>query len=121
MSILFTFAVLTLAATGGAAYYTEIVAFGDSLTDRGNRSLASNKADVKFRQTWVAHLAGPKMLNLPNFKPSGHSFYYGGTNYAVGGDSTEFSTDLASDRNRRPGERPEPRTTSHLANLEALP
>ncbi len=65
---------LTLATTGGAAQCTEIVAFGDNLTDMGNRSLTPNKADVKFRQTWVTHLAGPKMLNLPNFKPSGHSF-----------------------------------------------
>lgn len=75
----------------------EIVTFGDSLTDMGNRSVGPEKKDVKFRQTWVAQLAGPTMLNIPDFKPSGmNSYYNGGTNYAVGGSTSGYAA--AKDR-----------------------
>lgn len=77
-----------------------MVAFGDSLTDMGNRSVAPHKTDVKFRDTWVRQLASPEMLNIPDFKPSGLSFYYGGTNYAVGGATTEYTARIGSSRNR---------------------
>ncbi len=93
-------ALLALLPTIHAASFTEIVAFGDSLTDMGNRSVKRDETTSKFRTTWVTILAGPAMLNIPNFKPAGASFYYGGTNYAVGGASTEFTADLASERNR---------------------
>ncbi len=88
-----------LASVGYAATYTELVAFGDSLSDMGNRGLAPNKPDVKFRQTWVAQLAGPAMLNIPAFKPSGITAYYGGTDYAVGGAGTEHTAKMGSSRN----------------------
>ena len=50
-----------------AAIFTELVAFGDSLSDMGNRGLAPNKTNITFRQTWVAQLAGPSMLNISDF------------------------------------------------------
>ena len=83
-----------------AADYAGIVAFGDSLSDMGNRWIHSNKPDLKFRQTWVAQLAGAAMLNSPGFKPSGISSYCGGCNYAVGGAGTEYTAKMGSDRNR---------------------
>lgn len=83
-----------------AASFTELVVFGDSLSDMGNRSLKPEQRDIKFRTTWVTLLAGPKMLNVSEFKPSGMTFFYGGTNYAVGGASTDYTADLASERNR---------------------
>ncbi len=83
-----------------AASFNELVVFGDSLSDTGNRSVKRDQPDAKFRSTWVTILAGPAMLNVRDFKPSGMSFYYGGTNYAVGGASTEYTADLASERNR---------------------
>lgn len=76
-----------------------LVAFGDSLSDMGNRWVHSNKPNLKFKQTWVAQLAGRDMLNVPNFKPSGTQSYYGGTNYAVGGAGTEFTARIATERN----------------------
>ena len=94
-------AILVAAATiGHASSYSGVVAFGDSLTDMGNRWLDPKKQDIKFRQTWVAQLAGPAMLNLPGFKPSGLSAFYGGHNYAVGGAGTEYTSAQASERNR---------------------
>jgi phospholipase/lecithinase/hemolysin len=83
-----------------AATFTEIVAFGDSLTDMGNRFVTPNKTEEKLRETWVKHLAGPAMLNIPTFKPSGLSAYHGGTNYAVNGATTEYAARLASEKNR---------------------
>lgn len=91
---------LALAARAGAADDGGIVAFGDSLSDMGNRWIHSGKPDLKFRQTWVAQLAGAGMLNMPGFKPSGTQTYCGGTNYAVGGAGTEFTADAATDRNK---------------------
>lgn len=81
--------------------FTGLVAFGDSLSDMGNRWLDPTRADMdkKFRQTWVARLAGPQMLNFPGFKPSGTTAFYGGSNYAVGGAGTEATVTLTSDRN----------------------
>ena len=70
-------------ASGGG-----VVAFGDSLSDMGNRWLKPDKPDITFRMTWVARLAGPSMLNAPGFKPSGMAAFYGGANYAVGGAGT---------------------------------
>ncbi|WP_009961336.1 hypothetical protein [Verrucomicrobium spinosum] len=56
----------------------EVVAFGDSLTDMGNRMVETRKPDLKFKLDWVAQLAGPSMLNAAEIKPSGMSFFYGG-------------------------------------------
>lgn len=84
-----------------AAEFKEIVTFGDSLTDMGNRSVGPGKANVKFRQTWVAQLAGPDMLNIHDFKPSGmNGFYNGGTNYAVGGSTSGYAADKGRDANK---------------------
>jgi phospholipase/lecithinase/hemolysin len=91
---------LGAAISGHASGYTGVVAFGDSLSDMGNRWLDPNKPDMAFRRTWVAQLAGPDMLNLPGFKPSGISAFYGGHNYAVGGAGTEYTAAQASERNR---------------------
>ena len=89
-----------LAAPGRAATYAELVAFGDSLSDMGNRSLSAKKPPVRFRPTWIAQLAGPGLLDIAGFKPSGMSSYYGGSNYAVGGATTEYAARLGSERNR---------------------
>src|SRR5690606_18508489 len=83
------------------AEFREIVAFGDSLTDMGNRSVGPDRKEPKFRQTWVARLAGPEMLNVPGFKPSGmNGFYYGGTNYAVGGSTTGYAASFGRSQNK---------------------
>ncbi|HVJ44757.1 MAG TPA: SGNH/GDSL hydrolase family protein [Luteolibacter sp.] len=84
-----------------AAEFKELVTFGDSLTDMGNRSVGPDKKDVKFRETWVAQLAGPKMMNIPDFKPSGmNGFYFGGTNYAVGGSTSGYASAKGRDANK---------------------
>jgi phospholipase/lecithinase/hemolysin len=101
MKTIFTIFGFALSAVCAGADFKEIVAFGDSLTDMGNRSVTKDNPQPKLRETWVKQLAGPTMLNIPDFKPSGHSFYNGGTNYAVGGATTEFSAQLGSDRNSR--------------------
>lgn len=77
-----------------------LVAFGDSLTDMGNRVAETRRPDLTFRQNWVAQLAGPEMLGVGEFKPSGMSYFYGGTNYAVGGATTEFTARRSNDRNK---------------------
>jgi phospholipase/lecithinase/hemolysin len=92
------FIVLTALCPG--ADYKEIVAFGDSLSDMGNRSVARDKPAPKLRETWIKQLAGPSMLNIADFKPSGISFFNGGTNYAVGGATTEYLAARNSERNR---------------------
>jgi phospholipase/lecithinase/hemolysin len=83
-----------------AAEPREVVAFGDSLTDMGNRVAETRRPDLKFRQNWVAQLAGRGMLNAPEFKPSGMSYFYGGTNYAVGGATTAYTAKISNDRNK---------------------
>src|SRR4051812_44015492 len=80
-----------------AERYSGVVAFGDSLSDMGNRWIDTKKLDIKFKQTWVAQLA--TMLGAPAFKPSGVTTYYGGTNYAVGGAGTEFTAAMGPERN----------------------
>lgn len=91
---------LTLVALSRAQEIDGLVAFGDSLTDMGNRSVETRKTDLKFRENRVKVLAGPDLLNVPDFKPSGMSFYYGGTNYAIGGATTEVTAAMNKDRNR---------------------
>jgi phospholipase/lecithinase/hemolysin len=91
---------LALIATSAAQAIDGLVVFGDSLSDMGNRSVETKKPDIKFRENWVKVLAGPDLLNVPDFKPSGMSFYYGGTNYAVGGATTEVTAAMNKDRNR---------------------
>jgi phospholipase/lecithinase/hemolysin len=81
-------------ASGGG-----VVAFGDSLSDMGNRWLKPDKPDITFRMTWVARLAGPSMLNAPDFKPSGLTAFYGGSNYAVGGAGTAVTAQMGGERN----------------------
>ncbi len=95
---LLLFLLLSLPCAAGG--FPALVAFGDSLSDMGNRWLATGKSDIKFRRTWVAQLAGQGMLDLPGFKPSGLTSYYGGSNYAVGGAGTEYTAKQASARNR---------------------
>jgi phospholipase/lecithinase/hemolysin len=87
------------AASSGAAEFRGVVAFGDSLSDMGNRWVKPGMTGDKFRKTWVAQLAGPGLLNVDGFKPSGTSFFFGGFNYAVGGAGTEFTANLSSARN----------------------
>ena len=89
-----------LPAAMHAAHYSAMVAFGDRLTDMGNRWITSRDPNAEFRATWFRQLAGPPMLNLPEFKPAGMSSYLGGTNYAVGGATTEYTSKIGSDRNR---------------------
>ncbi|RBP45667.1 phospholipase/lecithinase/hemolysin [Roseimicrobium gellanilyticum] len=91
---------LALAETCTAQAIDGLVTFGDSLSDMGNRSVETRKPDIKFRENWVKVLAGPGLLNVPDFKPSGMSYYYGGTNYAVGGATTEATAAMNKDRNR---------------------
>lgn len=91
---------LLLADVSLAGEFKGVVAFGDSLSDMGNRWLDPKKPDIRFRQTWVAQLAGPGMLDAPGFKPSGIAAFYGGTNYAVGGAGTDVTSDSGSARNR---------------------
>lgn len=91
----------SLAALCHAGGFKELVTFGDSLTDMGNRSVGPDKKDVKFRPTWVAQLAGPQMLDIPGFKPSGmNGFYFGGTNYAVGGSTSGYAAAKGRDQNK---------------------
>lgn len=80
--------------------YPRLVVFGDSLSDMGNRYVHSGKPDLKWRRNWVAMLAEPAMLAIPDFKPSGTSSYYGGTNYAVGGAGTAVTAELTLGRNK---------------------
>ena len=94
------FLLLAFASLCDGADFTGLVAFGDSLSDMGNRWLDPKKPDIKFRQTWVAQLAGPAMFNFPGLKPSGISAFYGGSNYAVGGAGTEATSATGSARNR---------------------
>jgi phospholipase/lecithinase/hemolysin len=94
------FCFLLFALRVPAAENPGLVAFGDSLSDMGNRWLATNKPDIKFRQTWVAQLTGPDMLNLPGLKPSGLTSWYGGSNYAVGGAGTAHTASLTPARNK---------------------
>jgi len=96
--ILLTFALSTLLCRAGQ--FTEMVAFGDSLTDMGNRWIKPDLPEEKLKQTWVKQLAGPSMLNIPKFTPSGMNKYFGGTNYAMGGATTEFTAAMNSDRNK---------------------
>lgn len=91
---------IALTALCHAGEFAEIVTFGDSLTDMGNRAIKTVEDQNKTRGTWVKQLAGPTMLNLPSFKVSGISSYLGGTNYAVGGATTEYIAKSGSDRNR---------------------
>lgn len=78
-----------------AATFTEIVAFGDSLTDSGNRVVATNGNSTKYpREVWVTQLAG--MLKIRDFKPAGRDAYTGGTNYAFGGATTEYIAKLGN-------------------------
>lgn len=83
-----------------AGEYPAVVAFGDSLSDMGNRWIKTPDQQNKVRSTWVKQLTGPTMLNLSEFKVAGMTSYLGGTNYAVGGATTEYSANAGSDRNR---------------------
>lgn len=83
-----------------AGEYPSVVAFGDSLSDMGNRWIKTPEQQNKIRATWVKQLTGPTMLNLPEFKVAGMATYLGGSNYAVGGATTEYSSNAGSDRNR---------------------
>ncbi|HSI64631.1 MAG TPA: SGNH/GDSL hydrolase family protein [Candidatus Saccharimonadia bacterium] len=91
---------LAFCTLASAQTYDGLVTFGDSLTDMGNRMAETRKPDLKFRETWVKALAAPALLNVPDFKPSGMSFFYGGTNYAVGGATTEAVAAMNKERNR---------------------
>lgn len=92
-------ALLFVASLSHAAGFTEIVAFGDSLTDMGNRWMKPGMDESKIRATWVKQLAAPSRLNVQTFKVSGMTSYLGGTNYAVGGAGTEYTAKMAGERN----------------------
>lgn len=80
---------------GRAAGFTEIVAFGDSLTDSGNRTIATNGNSAKYpKEVWVTQLA--TMMGLKDFRPSGRDAYSGGTNYAFGGATTGYIAKLGN-------------------------
>ncbi len=96
--LVFVFSVSAVAVR--ATDYDGIVAFGDSLTDMGNRYVHSGKPNLKWRRNWVSMLADEKMVNMPDFKPSGLTSYVGGTNYAVGGAGTAFTAELTLGRNK---------------------
>lgn len=90
---------LLLIFLGGQALsaetFTEIVAFGDSLTDSGNRAIATNgNSTVYPKEVWVTQLAG--MMKIQDFKPSGRDAYTGGTNYAFGGATTGYIAKLGN-------------------------
>lgn len=90
---------LILCTVASAAEFSGIVAFGDSLSDMGNRWIKSPADASKMRGTWVKRLAGPTMLKVDNFMVSGMTSYLGGTNYAVGGATTEYSATRNAARN----------------------
>lgn len=99
MKTLFAAILLAFSALCHAADYPGIVAFGDSLSDMGNRWFKAGMSESKIRATWVKQLAGPAMLNIPDFKVSGTTSYLGGTNYAVGGAGTEYTAQMSGERN----------------------
>lgn len=83
-----------LSSRAAAPVITEIVAFGDSLSDNGNFSpypppFPGTTAYPK--QTWVKQLAGK--LNIKVFEPTGNGPAPAGTNYAFGGAATKYSVD----------------------------
>jgi phospholipase/lecithinase/hemolysin len=92
---------LLLGLTGEVrAGFTQIVAFGDSLTDEGNVFLGTNgtfPASPPYYQgrfsngpVWLEDLAS--LLSLPNPMPS----LAGGTDYAFGGAETHSASGLSS-------------------------
>lgn len=97
---LFSLLSIAFLAPTHATPYTGIVAFGDSVTDMGNRWVHSDKPDLKWRPTWVVMLGAPDKLAIADMKPSGITSYQGGTNYAVGGAGTDYTANLTRDRNR---------------------
>lgn len=73
---------------------TEIVAFGDSLSDNGNFAPYPPPfpgTSAYPTQTWVKQLAGK--LNIKTFDSSGAGRTAAGTNYAFGGAATKYSVD----------------------------
>lgn len=100
MKIILFALLLGFSALCHAADHTGIVAFGDSLSDMGNRWFKAGMDNSKIRSTWVKQLAGPTMLNIPGFRVSGMTSYLGGTNYAVGGAGTELTAAMNTERNR---------------------
>ncbi len=77
-----------------APVFTEIVAFGDSLSDNGNFApypppFPGSSAYPK--QTWVKQLAG--RLKIKSFNPTGTGRTAAGTNYAFGGAATKYTVD----------------------------
>jgi phospholipase/lecithinase/hemolysin len=81
-----------LIPTVAKAGFTEIVAFGDSLSDTGNTFIAANIPPAPYYQghysngpIWLEYLAAK--LGVPAPTPS----LLGGTNYAWGGAQTDLS------------------------------
>lgn len=89
------FSLLLLASSLQALDFEGLVAFGDSLTDAGNRAIATNGNSMVYpKEVWVTQLAG--LLNIKDFKPSGRDAYTGGTNYAFGGATTGYIAKLGN-------------------------
>ncbi len=97
---LFALVFAAFASLCHAADFTGLVAFGDSLSDMGNRWIKSEDMMSKTRATWVKVLAGPQMLNVPGFKVSGITTWLQGSNYAVGGAGTAVTAGTTFARNR---------------------
>ena len=100
MRAIFLVITLVWAAVLQAGEISAVVAFGDSLSDMGNRWVKTPEQQNKIRSTWVKQLTGPTMLALREFKVAGMAAYLGGTNYAVGGATTDFTAKMGSERNR---------------------
>ena len=85
------------AALHSSLAFDEIVAFGDSLSDMGNRGIATNSNSLVYPyQTWVKQLAGPTRMDISPFNASGNATWTGtgGTNYAYGGATTQYTSGL---------------------------
>lgn len=80
--------------TAVAETYTEIVSFGDSLSDNGNFAPYPPPFPGKSAyptQTWVKQLAGK--LHIATFECAGTGPVAAGTNYAFGGAATKYTVD----------------------------
>lgn len=107
---LVTTVLLSFAAPRVAAgpLYTTLVSFGDSMNDMGNAAPLPENLPFPSKypfQTWVKQLAGPAMLDIPGFKPSGNATFTGGFNFAYGGATTQNAADLGLRVNPETGRR----------------